>query len=168
MDLIRRIESLSDSEKRIASLRFKKWLNESMQNQSIKIEHENRFFSIFTLNSEEFNDIILEDSTEWFYIASEDRNFECICKILSYTKNFINEKKYPVVSASVWILKSDFENFKISKPTLIYSPHIFENPIEKIEKNFLQLLKKLNNEKVKIIELTGKNKINENYKQRIR
>ncbi len=168
MDLIRRIESLNDSEKIIASQRFKKWLNESTQSQNVKIKYENRFFSILTVNSSEFNDIISEDSTEWFYIGSEDRNFECICKILSYTNNLVNKRKYPNVSASVWILKSDFENFKISKPTQIYSPHIFENSIENIEYDSLQLLKKLNNEKVKIIELTGKSKITENYKQRIR
>lgn len=166
MDLIQRIISLKENE--ILNDRFKEWLNKSGQTSLFEIQHKNRNFLISIINSSEFNDIILENSTEWFYLRSEDKQFECLCKIIDYYGNLIDDKKYPNISASIWVLKSDLMNLKIQNPTLIYSPNNFENSTEKIDNDFSELLKKLDNEKVKLNELTGKNKINETKIKRIR
>ena len=166
MDLIQRI--ISSKENEILKNRFKEWLKKSGQTSLFKIQYRNRNFFISIVNSSEFNDLILEDSTEWYYLYSEDKQFECLCKITGYSGNLIEEKTYPNISASIWILKSDLINLKIYNPTLIYSPNNFENSYEKIDKDFSELLKKLDNEKVKLNEFTGKNKITETKIKRIR
>ncbi|MFD2909679.1 hypothetical protein ACFSX9_13155 [Flavobacterium ardleyense] len=166
MDLIRRI--ILSPENEMINDRFKEWLRKSGQTSLFEIQHKNRVFFISIINSSKFNDLILEDSTEWFYLHSEDNHFQCLCKIINYSGNLIDEKRYPNISASIWILKSDLINLKIHNPTLIYSPNSFENSLEKIDKDFSELLKKLDNEKVKLSELTGKNKINETKIKRIR
>ena len=166
MDLIRRI--ISSKENETLNDRFKEWLRKSGQNSLFEIQHKSRKFFISIINSSEFNDLILEDSTEWYYLYSEDKQFECLCKITGYSGNLIDKKRYPNISASIWILKSDLINLKINNPTQIYSPNNFKNSLEKIDKDFSELLKKLDNEKVKLNELTGKNKITETKIKRIR
>lgn len=168
MDLIRRIISLKASEAANARQRFDKWLIKNSKTSQKSILYKNQFFFVTLVNSSEFNDIILEDSTEWYFIYSEDQNFESLCKIIDYDLNLVDEKTYSRIATSIWILKSNLENLKISNPTLIYSPHNFENHIKKIDIDFLELLKKLDNEKIKLIEVTGNNKISQNRTQRIR
>ena len=168
MDLIRRIISLKETEAENAWQRFDKWLLKNCKTPLKSITYKNRIYFVTIVNSSEFNDLILENSTEWYFIYSEDQNFKSLCNIIDYGGNLIDEKRYPKISASIWILKSDLENFKISNPTQIYSPHNFENHNQKIDVDFLELLKKLDNEKVKIIEVTGNNKISQNYTRQIR
>ena len=168
MDLIRRIISLKENESKNAWQRLEKWLTESGKTSLKSITYKNQIFFVTLVNSFEFNDIILENSTEWYFIHSEDKNFKSLCKIIDYDGNLVDEKRYPKISASIWILKSNLDNFKISNPTQIYSPHNFENHNQKIHKDFLELLKKLDNEKMKLIEITGNNKISQNRTQRIR
>ena len=168
MDLIRRIISLKESEAENAWHRFEKWLIENGKTSLKSITYKNQIFFVTHVNSSEFNDIILENSTEWYFIYSEDQNFKSLCKIIDYDGNLVDEKRYPKISASIWILKSNLDNFKISNPTQIYSPQNFENHIQKIDVDFLELLKKLDNEKIKLIEVIGNNKISENHTQRIR
>lgn len=168
MDLIRRIISLKESEAENAWQRFEKWLIKSCKTSLKSITYKNRIFFVTLVNSSEFNDIILENSTEWYFIYSEDQNFKSLCKIIDYDGNLVDEKRYPKISASIWILKSNLDNFKISKPTQIYSPQNFENHTQKIDVDFLELLKKLDNGKIKLIEVTGNNKISQNQTQRIR
>lgn len=168
MDLIRRIISLNKNEAENAWQRFDKWLIKNSKTFLKSITYKNNFFFISLVNSSVFNDIILENSTEWYFIYSEDRNFESLCKIIDYDGNLVDDKRFPRISASIWILKSNLENFKISKPTQIYTPHNFENNSQKIEFDFLELLKKLDSEKIKIFELTGNNKLSQKHTQRIR
>lgn len=168
MDLIRRIISLKESEAENAWQRFEKWLIKSCKTSLKSITYKNRIFFVTLVNSSEFNDIILENSTEWYFIYSEDQNFKSLCKIIDYDGNLVDEKRYPKISASIWILKSNLDNFKISNPTQIYSPQNFENHTQKIDVDFLELLKKLDNGKIKLIEVTGNNKISQNQTQRIR
>lgn len=168
MDLIRRIFSLKETEAVNAWQRFDKWLLKNCKTPLKSITYKNRIYFITIVNSTEFNDIILENSTEWYFIYSEDQNFKSLSNIIDYRGNLIDEKRYPKISASIWILKSDLDSFKISNPTQIYSPHNFENHNQKIDIDFLDLLKKLDNEKIKIIEVTGNKKKSQNYTQRIR
>lgn len=168
MDLIRRIISLKENEAKNACQRLEKWLIESGNTSLKSITYKNQIFFVTPVNSSEFNDIILENSTEWYFIHSEDKKFKSLCKINDYDGNLVDEKRYPKISSSIWILKSNLDNFKISNPTLIYSPHNFENHIQKIDLDFLELLKKLDNEKMKLIEITGNNKMSQNHTQRIR
>lgn len=168
MDLIRRIISLKENEAKSAWQRIEKWLSESGKTSLKSITYKSQVFFVTLVNSSEFNDIILENSTEWYFLHSEDKNFKSLCKIIDYDGNLVDEKQYPKISASIWILKSNLDNLKISNPTLIYSPHNFENHNQKMDIDFLELLKKLDNEKMKLIEITGNNKISQNNTQRIR
>lgn len=168
MDLIRRIISLQESEIENAWHRFEKWLTESSKTQIQSFTYKKQLYLITLVNSSCFNDIILEDSKEWYYMYSEDQNFKSLSKIVDYDSNLVDEKRYPIISASIWILESNLDNFKISNPTQIYSPQNFENHNQKIDVDFLELLKKLDNENIKIIEVTGNNKISQNHTQRIR
>lgn len=130
MDLIKRIISLKESEAVNAWQCFDKWLIKSSKTPLKSISYKNRFFFVTLVNSSEFNDIILEDSTDWYFIYSEDQNFKSLCKIIDYNGNLVDEKRYPGISASIWILKSNLDNFKISNPTQIYS-HIISKATSK-------------------------------------
>jgi hypothetical protein len=150
MDLIERILSLNvDTLKR-----FENWLENSRQHSIMTFSFQETDFYLAKLNSEQFNDVILEETNDWFYLFCKNNSFAALHKICGYDKNLAKNLK-PIMSASVWILKSNFQSFEIETPLLIYSPQHFENSVEKIDKDYFQLLKKLSNPKTKIFELTN-------------
>ena len=74
---------------------------------------------------------------------------ECNCSFKE--ENFVGKKRFGI--RTIWILKSGIDTIKINeKPTLIWTPHLFERPLEDINYDFGKLFSKLKDPKVKITE----------------
>ena len=146
--------------------RFKKWLKDSESIAATEFIVENTRYCRKKISSEEFKDIIDEDSTEWMLIYSADREFEAIGKIITDKENLIGLKNEFI--RTLWILKSNIETLKVEgKPIQIWSPHNFDSPLHRVDYDFAQLLTKLHDPKIELIEFVDY-KISKTGRRRIR
>ena len=151
IDLIDRIQFLKKRGNEKPFNEVFRWISEN------EIEPSNEFINNGTkyywkiISSVKFKEIIDEDLTEWFLIFSADREFRAISKIHIEEENFVGKKRFGI--RTIWILKSGIDTIKINeKPTLIWTPHLFERPLENINYDFGKLFSKLKDPKVKITE----------------
>lgn len=116
------------------------------------------------ISSKQFKEIIDEDMTDWFLIFSKKNNFKALAKVREYEKNFVGEKKLGL--STIWIFNSEIETLKVtSSPILIWTPYMFERPLKNINYDFIKLIDKLKNPKVRLEEFILDRKSKETSKR---
>ncbi|WP_426669261.1 hypothetical protein ACPPVU_23940 [Mucilaginibacter sp. McL0603] len=167
IDLIDRAIYLNSKGESEPIERLNNWIEgaESDDASEFLVEDEKYYWKI--ISSDRFKDIIDEDITDWFLIYSERREFRAMGKVHSNTKNLIGEKTDLYLS-SLWIFKSNIESIKIEeRPIYIFAPYSFKASFEHLTYNFKQLLTKLKDPKVSLIEFVSY-KISKSGQRRIR
>jgi len=167
IDLIDRVIYLNSKGESEPIEKINNWLElaENEDSSEFLVGDEKYYWKI--ISSERFKDIIDEDITDWFLIYSERREFRAMGKVLSNTQNLIGEKTDLHLS-SLWVFRSNIESIKIENgPIYIWSPYRFRSSSEHLTYNFKQLLTKLKDPNVKLIEFVDY-KISKSKQRRIR
>jgi hypothetical protein len=152
MDLVQRVIWLKSKGENEPIERFKNWIKESENTPASEFVFENEKYYWNKISSKDFEDIILEDGTDWILIYSASKEFEAIGKLIFYEQNLIGLKKEYITT--LWILKSNIESFKVDEiPIQIWSPNSLSSPTHRIDFDLRQLLTRLKDPKVKLKEL---------------
>jgi hypothetical protein len=130
--------------------RLTDWINEIRVLDGNIFEVKDKQFEWKLVNANTLNDIINDDFTDWIFIRALDNSFEAICKRLEPQKDNSGVEK-SLTFNTLWLLKSNITKLEINEyPIHIWSPHISETPIHRVNFDFITLIKKLQDLKIKI------------------